>query len=235
MKDNTMPEGKWKFDDEVTNAFDDMLQRSVPQIDMMRQACFDLACRFCQKGTDIVDLGCSRGSAVSPLVNKYSTSNHFLGLEVSKPMLKSVRKRFDKFIKAGVVDIQEFDLRKGYPDCQASVTLAILTIQFVPIEYRQRIIRDVYRHTVEGGAFIFVEKILGANAEINQLMVDRYYALKSQSGYSQEAIERKRLSLEGVLVPVTAKWNEELLQMAGFRFVDCFWRWMNFAGWIAIK
>ena len=48
-------------------------------------------------------------------------------------------------------------------------------------------------------------------------------------------IDRKALSLEGVLVPVTAKWNEELLQMAGFRQVDCFWRWMNFAGWIAIK
>ena len=42
-------------------------------------------------------------------------------------------------------------------------------------------------------------------------------------------------SLEGVLVPVTASWNEELLAKAGFKQIDCFWRWMNFAGWIAIK
>lgn len=33
----------------------------------------------------------------------------------------------------------------------------------------------------------------------------------------------------------TAKWNEELLQMSGFREIDCFWRWVNFAGWIAVK
>jgi tRNA (cmo5U34)-methyltransferase len=66
-------------------------------------------------------------------------------------------------------------------------------------------------------------------------MVDLYYKMKSDNGYSQEQIERKRLSLEGVLVPVTAKWNEELLKQAGFKYIDCFWRWMNFAGWIAIK
>jgi tRNA (cmo5U34)-methyltransferase len=36
-------------------------------------------------------------------------------------------------------------------------------------------------------------------------------------------------------VPVTARWNEELLRSAGFVDIDCFWRWMNFAGWIAVR
>jgi DUF1680 family protein len=31
------------------------------------------------------------------------------------------------------------------------------------------------------------------------------------------------------------KWNEDMLKTAGFRKVDCFWRYLNFAGWIAIK
>ena len=128
-----------------------------------------------------------------------------------------------------------YDLRNRYPEDKACLTLAILTIQFIPIEYRQRIIQKIYDHTSTGGAFIFVEKILGANADLDSLMVDIYYKMKAANGYTEEAIERKRLSLEGVLVPVTAKWNEELLKMAGFKQADCFWRWMNFAGWIAIK
>jgi len=38
-----------------------------------------------------------------------------------------------------------------------------------------------------------------------------------------------------VLVPVTAEWNEGLLRQTGFQQVDCFWRWMNFAGWVGVK
>lgn len=34
---------------------------------------------------------------------------------------------------------------------------------------------------------------------------------------------------------VTAAWNEEMLRNTGFVEVDCFWRWMNFAGWVATK
>ena len=39
------------------------------------------------------------------------------------------------------------------------------------------------------------------------MMVAFHLEMKRRKGYSQEEIDRKRLSLEGVLVPVTAKWN----------------------------
>lgn len=69
----------------------------------------------------------------------------------------------------------------------------------------------------------------------NVTMVETYEAMKAANGYTSEQIDRKRASLEGVLVPLTAAWNEDLLRQAGFRSIDCFWRWMNFAGWIVIR
>ena len=72
-------------------------------------------------------------------------------------------------------------------------------------------------------------------ARLNRLFVEEYLALKERNGYSREEIDRKRFSLEGVLVPVTAAWNEDMLRGCGFRSVDCFWRQLNFAGWIAVK
>jgi tRNA (cmo5U34)-methyltransferase len=80
-----------------------------------------------------------------------------------------------------------------------------------------------------------VEKVLGSSAPIDDLLVRRYYALKAAHGYTAEQIERKRLALEGVLVPVAARSNEDLMRDAGFDQIDCFWRWCNFAGWIALK
>lgn len=221
---------KWTFDQDVTQIFEDMLTRSIPQYEVMRQAVFDMASPFAKPHTAIVDLGCSRGDALAPFVERFCHQSQCIGIEVSDPMLQAAQERFEKR-----ASIRSLDLRKDYPREKASITLSILTLQFTPIEYRQRIIREVYKHTISGGVFILVEKLLGATTEINDLLIKNYYALKSTNGYSQEAIERKRLSLEGVLVPVTAKWNEELLRQAGFQYVDCFWRWMNFAGWIAIK
>lgn len=82
---------------------------------------------------------------------------------------------------------------------------------------------------------MLVEKVLGEGADVDERMIAIYEELKERNGYSREEIDRKALSLEGVLVPVTASWNVEMLRRAGFREIDSFWRWMNFAGWVALK
>jgi tRNA (cmo5U34)-methyltransferase len=235
QQDNGYTPERWAFDDEVTRVFDDMLERSIPQYQRMREAVFEVGRRFVRPGTAIVDLGCSRGEALAPFVAVFGpqNANTFVGCEVSDPMLAAARERFRD---RGDVSIVKHDLRDGPPPIeQASLTLAVLTLQFTPINYRQQIVQGVYQRTTDRGAFIVVEKVLGSGSALDELMVDLYHTAKRQAGYSLDEIERKRLALEGVLVPITAEWNAQLLLQAGFREVDCFWRWMNFAAWIAIK
>ena len=80
-----------------------------------------------------------------------------------------------------------------------------------------------------------VEKVVGNASTTDHLMTGLYHDLKRATGYGEEEIERKRLSLEGVLVPLTSAQNEEVLRQAGFDDVECFWRCLNFAGWVAVK
>lgn len=230
------PGKSWVFDEGVADAFDDMIARSIPEHDEMRRSVAEVAARFAFAGSSVVDLGCSRGGALATVRSLVArrVDVEYVGAEISKPMLAAARSRF-----AGVdgVSIQECDLRTALPDTTFSwsVALSILTIQFTPIEYRQRIVRRIWERIAPGGVFIFVEKVLGATATINDALVGVHYDRKRANGYSDDEIERKRLSLEGVLVPVTARWNEELLRSAGFDEVDCFWRSLNFAGWLAIR
>lgn len=228
------PQGpKWAFDESVASCFEDMLKRSIPDYDGMRALCLDVARPFLRRGGFVVDLGCSDGLSLLPFVEEFGADLRYCGVEVSEPMRLCAVERFKG--RPGLVEIKDTDLRRDYPDVLASVTLSVLTLQFTPIEHRQRIVRDAWRNTAQGGAFILVEKVLGDTADIDALFLDRYLSSKSANGYSQEDIDRKRESLEGVLVPVTARWNEDLLSRAGFSQVDCFWRRLNFAGWIAIK
>lgn len=234
--DNVVPKGQWAFDAEVADAFDDMLRRSIPQYDVMRDAVSSVASAFQKNSKTFVDLGCSRGETIAPIVRKFGAQNHYVGVDESGSMLEAARKRFDGLIKCGVVDIREFDLRNGFPkSLDVCVTTSILTLQFVPITFRQRIVHECYAATCKGGAFVVVEKVIGECREIDEVLDGEYLLLKNKNGYSAEQILRKRAALEGVLVPITANWNVEMLRSAGFSKIDCFWRWMNFAGWVAVK
>lgn len=229
---------RWEFDEEVTRVFDDMLKRSIPQYDVMRSTVLDIASRYVMDGAHVVDLGASRGEATAQMVERHGSRLRYVAVECSPPMLKALRDRFHYSLTTDYgfpIEVLDMDLRKGYPERPACVTLAVLSIQFTPIEHRQRIIRDAWKNTVDGGALILVEKVLGATAETDAALVDIYYQRKRAEGYTDEQVERKRLALEGVLVPVTAAWNEDLLRRAGFEHVDCFWRWSNFAAWVAVK
>jgi len=234
-RDHVLPTGKWQFDAEVTDVFEEMLRRSIPQYDVMRKAVFEIAARFAREKTAIIDLGCSRGDALDPLVNRFGAYNRFVGVEVSQPMLEAARKRFQGYIDCGVVSIRDMDLRHQFPPERASVILSVLTLQFTPIEYRLKIVREAFNALIPGGVLILVEKVLGTSADLDAMLVGLFHGMKRDNGYSQEEIDRKRLSLEGVLVPVTASWNEQLLHQCGFSEVECFWRYLNFAGWVAVK
>ena len=242
-RDELIPGPRWVFDEEVTRAFDDMLERSVPQYEVMRAVVHDLAVSFLdavQRGAGlpplVVDLGCSRGETMAMLIEtlrERQLDGRFVGLDLSGPMVDAARRRF---AEESQVDVLQLDLRDGYPRvAPAQVTVAILTLQFIPIEYRQGVVTRAYEHTAKGGCFILVEKVLGQTSQLNEMMVARYLDMKRANGYSEEQIIRKRLALEGVLVPITASWNEELLTRAGFEAVECVWRWMNFAAWVAIR
>jgi len=226
---------RWEFDAEVTRVFDDMLTRSIPNYHEMRRLVFEVGSKFVTPKTDVVDLGCSRGEALAPFFDRFGAYVRFRGIEASQPMLDAVRLRYKGWVDTGVALFEKGDLRHTYPGVNASLTLSVLTLQFTPIEYRQRIVANVFQHTAHGGAFVLVEKVLGHNYGADQLLSTLYTARKLDAGYTHDEIDRKALALEGVLVPVTAKWNEDLLRDAGFRTVECFWRHLNFAGWVAVK
>lgn len=225
---------KWQFDAGVVSCFDDMLRRSIPTLDVMRAAVVNHAVRLAQPDTDIVDLGCSRGDSLALLRRELGDLVRYVGVESSAEFLDVCRERFAAEVADGRMSLSQLDLAERYPTAKASVTLAVLTLQFIPLECRPRLVENVFASTIPGGALIVVEKVLGGSPALDRRFVEAYYAMKAANGYSAEEIEAKRQSLKGVLVPLTAEWNERLLHQAGFA-AECFWRWNNFAAWLALK
>jgi tRNA (cmo5U34)-methyltransferase len=229
------PGERWEFDADVARVFDDMLARSIPELSVLRALVFDVGRRYVVPGTDVVDLGCSRGESLAPLLAAFGAGIRAVGIETSPAMLAACRARFAAEIAGGATEVLDLDLARGYPEVHASLTLSVLTLQFVAVEARPRVLRNVFDTSVAGGALVLVEKLRGATPELDAQWTEQYEAMKRANGYTQEAIDRKRLSLEGVLVPLTERENTALLRDAGFAAVEMFWRHLNFAAWLAVK
>ena len=211
MRDNVHPGEKWEFNGEVAACFANMLERSIPDYRSMRALTYKLGERFIQPETLIVDVGCSTGLAVEPFVVKYGQSNNFLLVDNAPAMVEACEKRF-----------------------QADVNVTVRQGNIcMPTSYRPWMLKQIYDGLTDGGALIFVEKILSEN--MDDLMVDLYYEMKRENGYTDEQIMSKRRSLENVLSPLKAEWSVDMMRTAGFRQVDMFWRCLNFCGWIAVK
>lgn len=233
-RDEVLPDGRWEFDSAVTDAFDDMLARSIPDYQTMRDLVADFACRVLRPGDAVLDLGASRGEALASVINSPACPPQVsaLAVEVSAPMRDALTARF---ADDGRVSITGTDLRDTFPAGEFGAILSVLTVQFIPIEHRFRILDDARRRLRDGGALILVEKCLGATATLDALWTAAYHDHKRRAGYTDEQIIRKAAALEGVLVPVTADWNTDLLHRSGYRHVDRFWQSGPFAAWIAIR
>jgi tRNA (cmo5U34)-methyltransferase len=235
VRDSVLPESSWEFGPEVAEAFDDMLARSIPAYDGMRDIVARIAAEVLGNHPDprVLDLGSSRGEAIATVDEALGGRGIFTAVEVSDAMLEVLQTRFRSNNR---VEILPLDLRTDYPDYELyDLVLSVLTIQFTPIEYRHAILRNIYDSIGPGGGFILVEKVLASNARLDRILTDAYYGLKKENGYSDDQVAAKRRSLEGVLVPLTAAMNEDLLRAAGFRDVEMIWRSGNFAGWVALR
>lgn len=230
--DAIIPSKHWEFNEAITNCFDNMLERSVPGYNRMRELVFEFGKEFVQEHTTIVDIGCSLGNAIYPFVEKFHENCHFIGIEPSSSMAEKVRERYQKEIKQGIVEIFEKKVEECVPKQNISLILSVLTLQFVNIEDRYRVVQELYASLVSRGAMILVEKTNSVNFDLYEKI---YYDLKRKNGYTEEQIYSKKESLSNCLVPLSREDNVKMLKMAGFKNIECIWTDIMFSAWIAIK
>lgn len=242
--------GPWVFDKKVADAFPDMLQRSIPGYHDMR----DIIARLTRTRIErqelvgrpiFLDLGSSDGHGLQHL-ESYPQAV-VKAVEVSEPMCERLQVYGDGCVSDGKwnqFDLIRINLAQQFRALDLStrrllpnsidIAYATLTLIFIPIHYRPHVVKFVHSRLRKGGTFFLTEKVQGSDWLMDTDLVDTYHQLKHDNGYSWEAIERKRISLEYAQVPVTDSANREYLRQAGFSHVECVHRHLNFATYMAV-
>ncbi|HEX5048059.1 MAG TPA: carboxy-S-adenosyl-L-methionine synthase CmoA [Gammaproteobacteria bacterium] len=225
----------FKFNETVAAVFDDMVSRSVPSYAEIQRMLVELGVYFATEGSNVYDLGCSTGTTLALLQQSLPVCAKLHGIDSSGEMLAQCRSKLEQVGLADTIELRREDLDTGVTIENASVVMLVLTLMFVRPLNRERLIAGIYRGMNENGCLLVVEKVLGDGSLFNRLFIERYYAYKRRMGYSELEISQKREALENVLIPYRLQENRDLLLKAGFREVEVFFKWYNFAGFVAVK
>lgn len=229
------PAQDFVFNSNVARVFDDMVSRSVPYYDEMQRMVCELARDFAKPNTHLYDIGCSTATTLLALDKTVDPSVRFFGIDNASAMLEKAREKIASIGTTRAMELVECDLHQGLYLENASVVTMLLTLQFVRPLFRERIIKLLYQALNEQGALILIEKLTSEDSNFNRLFIEHYYDYKRRNGYSDTEITQKREALENVLIPYRWEENVLLLKEAGFKHVECFFRWYNFCGIIAVK
>ncbi len=225
----------FKFDAAVVNVFDDMVVRSVPFYLEFQRMITEIARDYSKPGTALYDLGCSTGTTMLSINTVLDDSVKFVGVDNSTQMLESCRNNFNKMGVTRPFELLEADLNKHVDISNASVVVLCLTLQFVRPINRSKLLQQIHNQLNPGGCIILVEKVLGESTEFNRQFIKYYYDMKRRNNYDDMEIAQKREALENVLIPYKPSENIQQLLDAGFHSCETFFKWHNFAGFVALK
>ena len=223
------------FNEEVTEVFEDMIDRSVPGYTSSLRLIENLSRKYFIEGTHCYDLGCSLGASSMSLIKAMGKrEGKIFAIDNSPAMIAACEQKCADLIKTGKVKFIKQDVNEAQID-KASVVVINFVLQFLNSKDRDGLLKKVFLGMKHGALLILSEKIHFDNKFRNQTIDNLHHQFKSNNGYSKMEISRKRDALEGVLMTDLETLHLKRLESIGFKKVRKVMTNLNFMTLVAEK
>lgn len=226
----------FSFDEKVVQVFPDMIKRSVPGYSQILGMAGVIARRYVPENGRVYDLGASLGAATFSVAEQLSELEQveLITVDNSPAMTERCTQLLAETLPNRSVTTLCADIRTlDYQPCD--LILLNFTLQFLPPEDRQPLIKRLFQALRPGGALILSEKIHFTDPRQAQLLYELHHDFKRANGYSDMEISQKRTALEDVLRTDTPEQQLQRLNQAGFSFNTLWFQYLNFASFLALK
>ena len=223
------------FNEEVTEVFEDMIDRSVPGYTSSLRLIENLSRKYFIEGTHCYDLGCSLGASSMSLIKAMGKrEGKIFAIDNSPAMIAACEQEYADLIKTGKIKFIKQDVNEAQID-KASVVVINFVLQFLNSKDRDGLLKKVFLGMKQGALLILSEKIHFDNKFRNQTIDNLHHQFKSNNGYSKMEISRKRDALEGVLMTDLETLHLKRLESIGFKKVRKVMTNLNFMTLVAEK
>ena len=226
---------KFKFDHQISNIFDDMINRSVPGYQSILKIIEYLSYRYVNENENIYDLGCSLGASSLALLNGANNRNcNFFAIDSSLDMIKKSKINISSKYPEEIINFIHDDIRNIKFSNTSFVSLNF-TLQFLPINERFDLIKSIKENMNKGGILVLSEKINFNDSLINKQKIDTHEKFKSKNNYTNLEIKQKKIALEGVLFPEKIEEHVSRLNKIGFKKIYHVLQSINFMTMVIIN
>jgi tRNA (cmo5U34)-methyltransferase len=212
----------WTFDTpEIANTFDSHVREQLPWYDMVTDAVVYIVRNYLTESNTVVDIGASTGNMVDklmPLLLERKAYAH--AIEKSPTMVDVLKRRFENHHN---VSITQADIRHDSVQ-PAQVYVLFLTMMFIPVHERQRVLNALRANLLKGGVLVVVDKVCDHGGYFATVLKRLGMHWKIQQGAELGAVTTKEMSLAGVQIPLDPVMLGADAQQ--------FFRMGEFAGWV---
>lgn len=213
----TKEPGAWSFDrPAVAAAFDDHVREQLPWYDLATGVVAHFVRAFLPSRGVVVDVGASTGNIGRAISSTLAIrSGRLIAIEPAREMAA----RYSGPGECLTISAEDFPFEEVRPD----VVVAFLTLQFLDLEARRRVVDRITSSLRTGGVAIVVDRFASRGGYVGQTIGRLTLAAKYEAGAKPAEIIAKELSLVGVQRPL----RDDLL----VGWVEVF-RFGDFAGYI---
>jgi len=222
---------KFTFDNNVANVFEDMVNRSVPGYDFLVENIGVISKKFYQSNTNIYDLGSSLCACSLSVLRKIENFNGTIyAVDSSIDMIniceKNILKKEIKFLHSDICNVDIIN---------SSVVILNLTLQFISVENRKNLLKNIFSSLKKNGVIIITEKITIAKESDDIFFKNFHDFFKENNGYSKEEIDRKKIALSETMIIESEKKHEKRFNEIGCKNFYKWFQCYNFVSWVLIK
>lgn len=202
-----IPKGDWTFKTaEIAQGFDSHVREQLPWYDLATGIVAHYARHYIHRGGTVYDLGCSTGNfgkAIEATLKQRQA--RLIAIDNSQEMGKL-------YTGPGQFICDDLESFRPEPFC---VAVCFLSLMFVGIESRRRLVSDLIDRCKLGGAIIVVDKIESDGGYLGQIASRLTLAGKVATGTKPDEIIAKEISLSGIQRPLN---RSEIFGVEIFRF-----------------
>ena len=211
--------------------YDELIQKLIPEYTKMHQLVVDLINIPDKEEITILDLGVGTGQTALCLFEKYPNLN-LVGVDISPKMIQQAKVRLNKYhdkIRFIEQDISKLDIKGRFDGC-----VAVLSIHHLDEKQKPELFRKIFNLLDSDGVFVIGDIIKFDSEEETRQKEEEWKRFLIQNLGEEEGqywFDNYKEEDLPSSVPSQLKWLRE----AGFKKVECVWKYVNYAVFYGIR